>query len=74
MANAGPGTNGESVFYHTKKPLARWETHVFGRVVTEGQSVVDSIAQNDTIIGIGIICKRSDAKKFDATTIFENYF
>jgi peptidylprolyl isomerase len=42
--------------------------------VIEGQSVVDSIAQNDTIIAVHIIRKGKEARKFDAAATFENYF
>ena len=43
-------------------------------MANEGQSVVDSIAQNDTIIAVHIIRKGKEARKFDAAATFENYF
>ncbi len=74
MANAGPNTNG-SQFFITHKETA-WldgKHSVFGRVVT-GQEVVDSIQQNDTILSINIIRKGSEAKKFKADKVFDDYF
>jgi peptidyl-prolyl cis-trans isomerase B (cyclophilin B) len=54
MANAGPGTNGSQFFItHVPTDWLNGKHTVFGKV-TEGQSVVDSIKQGDTISGITI--------------------
>jgi peptidyl-prolyl cis-trans isomerase A (cyclophilin A) len=74
MANSGPETNGSQFFItHKETPWLNGKHTIFGKVV-QGQAVVDSIAQNDTIIKVSIIRKGSDAKRFDAPEILSNYF
>ena len=73
MANAGPGTNGSQFFItHVPTPWLDGKHSVFGKTV-DGQSVVDSIAQDDIIKSIEIIAVGDDAKSFNAVESFREF-
>ena len=69
MANAGPGTNG-SQFFITHGPTA-WlngKHTIFGEV-TNGQEVVDTIAQGDKITAIEILDSTDELFKAQASRL-----
>jgi len=85
MANSGPKTNG-SQFFITEKPTPNLDNRhtVFGELVL-GLDVQDSISNVKTAAGdkplkdvvineLNIIRKGSDAKKFNAPKVSDNFF
>lgn len=73
MANSGPGTNGSQFFItHIETPWLDNMHTVFGKV-TEGQDVVDAIAQGDEIVSVDIVRVGADAENFNAVEAFRSF-
>ncbi|GAA4276472.1 peptidylprolyl isomerase [Aquimarina mytili] len=73
MANAGPGTNGSQFFItHVETSWLDGKHTVFGKVV-EGQNVVDTVAQGDSIDEVEIIRVGADAENFNAVETFRQF-
>jgi cyclophilin family peptidyl-prolyl cis-trans isomerase len=75
MANSGPGTNSSQFFItHNETPWLNGLHTIFGHVVENGMETVNTIAQDDQIKTISIIRKGEAAKKFNALSVFNNFF
>ena len=70
MANAGPATNGSQFFItHGPTDWLDGKHTVFG-YVTEGQEVVNAIAQGDSMDKVEIVRVGAEAEAWDASEIF----
>jgi len=67
MANSGANTNGSQFFItHVPTDWLNGKHTIFGKIL-EGQNVVDSVEQGDTIMDLKIVRQGAKAEKFTAT-------
>ena len=72
MANAGPNSNGSQFFItHKETPWLTGKHTIFGHV-TQGQDVVNKIAQGDIIQSITFERKGEKATAFDEVAVFNS--
>ena len=73
MANSGPASNGSQFFItHIETPWLDNKHTVFGKV-TQGQDIVDVIAQGDNIETIEIVRVGAEAGAFNAIEAFRTF-
>ena len=73
MANSGPASNGSQFFItHIETPWLDNKHTVFGKV-TQGQDIVDVIAQGDNIETIEIVRVGAEAEAFNAIEAFRTF-
>ncbi len=73
MANAGPGTNGSQFFItHIATDWLDGKHTVFGKV-TEGQDVVNAVAQGDSIETLEIVRVGAEAEAYNAIEAFRTF-
>jgi len=73
MANSGPGTNGSQFFItHIETAWLDGKHTVFGKV-SEGQEIVDTIGQGDSIETLEIVRVGAEAEAFNGIEAFRTF-